>query len=157
MVRKAVFAAILAGLVIAGVVGCQPQGATERTYPVTGTVTLNNQPLADATVTFHPISGGKVAVGKTDASGKFTLTTAGTGQSGAIPGRYKVTVQKFESQEQPAAAPASGEYVEAPADTTPAPSKNVLPEKYADPNTSGFEAEVKAGENSFTFNLEQSS
>ena len=136
-------------------VGCQPGGPKERTYPVTGVVTLNNEPVADAAVTFHPAGSGKLAVGKTDASGKFTLTTTETGQSGAVPGRYRVTVAKYVSPEQPAAAAPAEEYQEEETETTPAPAQNVLPAKYADPGTSGFEVEVKAGENSFTFALEQ--
>jgi hypothetical protein len=135
--------------------GCQPGGPKERTYPVTGVVTLNNEPVADAAVTFHPAGSGKLAVGKTDASGRFTLTTTETGQSGAVPGRYRVTVAKYVSPEQPAAVAPSGEYQEQAPETTPAPAQNVLPAKYADPSTSGFEVEVKAGENSFTFALQQ--
>jgi len=135
--------------------GCQPGGAKERTYPVTGVVTLNNEPVADAAVTFHPAGSGKLAVGKTDAAGKFSLTTTETGQSGAVPGRYRVTVAKYVSPDQPAAAAPSGEYREQETETTPAPAQNVLPANYADPSTSGFEVEVKVGENSFTFSLEK--
>ena len=40
---------------------------------VTGTITLDNQPLADATVQFEPIQGGRWSAARTDASGKYEL------------------------------------------------------------------------------------
>ena len=40
---------------------------------VTGQVKMDGQPLADATVYFHPAAGGKDSVGKTDAHGNYEL------------------------------------------------------------------------------------
>jgi hypothetical protein len=57
---------------------------------VSGTVTLDGQPLENALVTFTPEGGGRGASGVTDASGKYLLATAG--QAGAVPGTHRVTV-----------------------------------------------------------------
>ncbi|MCL2348514.1 MAG: carboxypeptidase-like regulatory domain-containing protein [Planctomycetaceae bacterium] len=63
---------------------------------VTGTVTQGGQPLEGARVIFIPASGsGEGAGGKTDATGKFVLTTStGKEGSGTKPGEYRVTVAK---------------------------------------------------------------
>ena len=64
--------------------------------PVTGTVTLDTQPLEGATVTFSPMGTGTTdagpsSTGTTDADGKYTLTSA-EGFSGAVVGRHQVRV-----------------------------------------------------------------
>ncbi|MCA9268343.1 MAG: hypothetical protein KDA41_07720, partial [Planctomycetales bacterium] len=47
-----------------------------RTYAVTGTVTFDGAPLADAEVTFIPRAGqGRHSSGTTDAQGVFHLRT----------------------------------------------------------------------------------
>ncbi|MDR1924922.1 MAG: carboxypeptidase-like regulatory domain-containing protein [Planctomycetaceae bacterium] len=64
--------------------------------PVEGRVTLNGEPLADATVEFAPaeLNGGQHgASGVTDASGRFVLKT-NTESVGIAPGEYKVVVTK---------------------------------------------------------------
>lgn len=144
----------LLGLVLLLAAGC---GRTERagdrpaTAPTTGTVTYQGQPLADAMVTFHPQSAGasggqnRGAVGKTDASGNFALTTFEP-QDGAIPGKYRVTVTKTEG-----GAPAENPDPFAPA--APAP-KSLVPQAFTKPDSSGLTAEVKqGGENKFSFDL----
>lgn len=108
------------------------------TYPVTGEVYHNRQPVADASVVFT--SAGPLAKGTTDAAGKFTLRTFADGD-GAIAGTHRVTITK--NVAQPAAA------------DNPYPmTKNMLPAKYARPDTSALTADVKdTGENSFRFDL----
>lgn len=131
--------------------GCSGEKG-EPTYEVTGVVTLNDTPIEGATVTFIPPPGGRGAVGVTDASGRYKLTTD-VRDDGARVGQYKVTVAKYESQSTGAAAAASeGEYTEGSTEDAP-PAANVLPRKYADPSSSGFEANVVAGSNTFDFKL----
>lgn len=61
---------------------------------VSGTVEWEGGgPVSGATVTFMPESGGPSSTAITDDSGKFSLKT-GTGQSGAVPGKHKITVSK---------------------------------------------------------------
>lgn len=69
--------------------------------PVTGTVTYDGKPLADATVTFSPMGTtqeGPGAGGVTDASGKYTLETLaqnGKSKTGAVPGKYGVRISRM--------------------------------------------------------------
>ena len=53
-------------------VGCGGPHAAQ----VSGTVTLDNKPLPNANVTFHPAGrAGAVAYGQTDAQGGYVLST----------------------------------------------------------------------------------
>ena len=62
--------------------------------PVTGTVTLDNKPLAHATVYFTPENDamGKSSTAITDANGKYELVTSYGKETkkGAVPGKYRV-------------------------------------------------------------------
>lgn len=87
---------LLVAAVAVGAVGC---GAQEyKTAPVTGRVTLDNKPLADATVEFAPVSAGNknpgpTSVGVTDAEGRYTLTVGDDRKSkGAVVGKHKVII-----------------------------------------------------------------
>jgi hypothetical protein len=78
--------------------GCSKQdtGFTK----VEGTITYNGEAVEGATIIFSPTdSSGESATGKTDANGKFTLTTAGAQNagSGVKPGTYNVLVKKVET------------------------------------------------------------
>ena len=64
---------------------------------VTGTVLLDDLPLAEAQVVFSPVndSAGEGATGRTDEQGNFVLTTTtGKDGSGTKPGKYNVAVTK---------------------------------------------------------------
>jgi hypothetical protein len=155
---------------IALIVGCSQPGADRpATHPVTGTVTHNGSAVEGATVTFVATGGGHSATGITDGSGKYSLTTFASGD-GAVPGQYGVKIVKYEGGAEDAAGGAGEEPMEeggipdAPEagaaeeegtggaeDSGP---KNLLPEKYADPGTSGLDATVAEGNNTFDFPLE---
>jgi hypothetical protein len=154
----------LAGTVLA--LGCSQGDDRPATYQVTGTVTWNNGPVAGANVSFAPaVQGeGRAAVGETDSSGKYTLSTFG-GDDGAVPGAYNVTITKFEGgaeaggsddsggsedEAYDAAYDAAGGKMEAEAPQ----AKNLLPAKYADAKTSGLTKTVEAKDNVFDFVLE---
>ena len=77
------------GLLAVLIAGC---GGGLDLIPVSGTVTLDGQPVDGAAVVFVPVAGGPAASGSTDAGGKFRLTTVN--QPGAVPGEYNVTVTK---------------------------------------------------------------
>ena len=71
------------------------------TVPVSGKVTWRGDPVEKAIVTFSrgakDIALGEVAIGSTDADGRFELTTHFAGQAsgkGALPGDYEVTISK---------------------------------------------------------------
>lgn len=85
-------------LLLATLVGCGPP--PPQTIPVTGVVTLDGAPCADALVTFIPIeeTKGNGGAGYTDAEGKFTARLhdgqTGQGPPGLLPGKYKVLINK---------------------------------------------------------------
>jgi len=105
-------------------------------------------------VTFISTDGKSAAAGKTDSSGKYELV------GGAIPGTYKVKVEKFETPSVPAGGSQADiaenkSYKPTPEGAELPPPKNLLPAKYADPNQSGFTATVKeSGENRFDFQIQ---
>lgn len=73
--------------------GCG-DGGPKLNY-VAGTVTKGDKPLAGINVTFSPEVGPSSA-GVTNAEGKFIVVSA-TGKRGAIAGKHKVTIQKFQT------------------------------------------------------------
>lgn len=144
---------LLSCFLLTGCPGGGSAGSGLKTYPVTGVVTEKGQPIAGATVTFHPAGEGRGASGTTDANGTYRLSTAKPAD-GAMAGEYKVTVVKFDSA---AASGGSEEYVppkETGGSQPPPAPKNLLPAKYAEANASGLTATVKEGDNKIDFSLE---
>jgi len=131
--------------------GCAPAGL-EGTIAASGTVTHNGQPVEGATVVFSPEGEGRAASGLTDASGRFQLQTLNP-DDGVLPGKYQVAISKTQveggmSEEESQAYTA--EHGKSPEVTV----KDLLPEKYKSPATSGLAAEVTASDkNEFTFDL----
>ncbi len=68
--------------------GC---GGRSDLSQVSGRVTLDGQPLGDALVVFTPLTGGRPAAARTDASGNYTLVYDRQG-TGAIQGEHMVTI-----------------------------------------------------------------
>ena len=149
-------------------IGCT--GTTgPKTEPVSGVVTLDGNPLDGANVVFSPSGGGgKAAAGTTDSSGNYKLTTQNP-SDGAVVGSYQVSITKVEGS-----APAvdlsglseqekmkksmeayySSDRFKKQGGKAGGPEvKSLVPAKYGDPKTSGLTAEVKAGPNSFNFDL----
>ena len=107
------------------------------TAQVTGEVHYKGQPVEGATVVFS--SAGPPAQGITDAAGKFSLRTYES-EDGATLGTHRITISKL------LIPPTTAE--------NPYPiSKNLLPQKYSRPDTSGLSEEVNADANSFRFDL----
>jgi hypothetical protein len=76
--------------------GC---GGAHRTAPVSGRVTLNDQPLEGAAVLFSPVADGQAEPGPgsggiTDKDGRYTLTLTVPGKEipGALVGKHKVRI-----------------------------------------------------------------
>jgi hypothetical protein len=100
---------------------------------VSGVVTLDGQPLAEATVMFQPTQG-RASIATTDSAGKYSLTYL-DGVPGALLGAHKVIIRT----EIP------GE------DGQPPIAKEKLPKKYHEQTE--LTAEVKPGSNTFDFEL----
>lgn len=138
--------------VLALIAGCAPTGPDRpKTYPVTGTVTYKGEPVADANLNFQHVDGSAYSLAKTDASGKYELTTFEAGD-GAVPGEYKVSISKFEAVAS-TGTENEDEYTPPEDAGDPAPSKSLLPDKYRDPEASGLTATITEGPNSFDFEL----
>jgi len=142
------------------------------TRPVTGIVLYHGKPVQGATVLFsrgsRNIAAGEVAMGKSNAEGRFTLTTHFGSESdakGAPVGQYEVTVSKHippkgvsESQYQAmvdAANKLGATGVAVAPDKQPPPLVEMFPEQYSVVGKSKLTADVTAqGPNDFQFNLE---
>ncbi len=160
---------MLAGCMSVAIAGCGD--SKPATFPVTGVVTLDGKPVADAQITFVGEPPENSAATVTDAEGKYALATFSAGD-GARPGHYKIMVTKYAKGEEvsPYGAPPEDA---APVEQTPeaisaaysqgytgppkagwkAPKQsNDLPMKYASVATSGLQytVEEKAG----TFDIE---
>ena len=154
-VRVLVFTTV--GLWVAGLSGCGPRTRLEGLAPVEGTVTFRGKAVEGATVVFVPATAGKrAAIGTTDATGRFRLTTKDPGD-GAFPGPYAIAVSKTEASGGLSAAEAEawsrkrenfGKYPPAPTIT------EHLPGRYKAATTSGFQATVTAGRNTLNLTLE---
>ena len=62
--------------------------------PVSGKITLDGKPLADATVGFYPL-GANAAVtstGRTNGKGEYSLKTVMNDQTGAVVGKHRVSI-----------------------------------------------------------------
>jgi hypothetical protein len=145
---------LVVALALGCAAGCGGGGKSAsgpKTYPVSGVVTQGGKPVEGATLLFVSTDGKKSATGKTDSSGRYTLTTTKSGD-GAVAGQYKVAITKFDTGGTGAVDMSDPNY--APPDPSkPAPvAKNLLPEKYAKPDTSGLTATVKeSGDNKIDF------
>lgn len=92
--RSTAFLAMILGLLLAGCPGGASGGKRVPVYTVTGKVTMGGGPLAGAIVSFAPSEGQPTAVGRSNDSGVYTLTTYDSGD-GAAKGAYKITVMKI--------------------------------------------------------------
>jgi len=81
--------AALAALALT-VAGC---GSSDK-GSVSGTVTLDEQPLAGAFVRFAPEGDGSPSLARTDATGKYTLEFSRS-ESGAMIGEHVVSISTF--------------------------------------------------------------
>ncbi|TWT59843.1 carboxypeptidase-like regulatory domain-containing protein [Rubinisphaera italica] len=118
---------------------------------VSGKVTLNGNPLADAQVTFTPVDtdSGNTSSGTTDSSGAYELHYTGENM-GAIPGEHKVTIIVGEG-----ATPSFPEGVDpdklSPQERQKYAAAAVIPAKYNSEST--LTETVKSGPNTINFEL----
>ncbi len=116
-------------------IGCGKPAHIPDLGEVSGTVTLDSKPLANATVTFAP-TAGRPSAGTTNAAGQYSLSFVGD-YTGAMVGSHTVRI----STEQ---------YIEREDGTTDY-VKESIPPVYNKKST--LSASVKPGENTFDFEL----
>ncbi|WP_417388058.1 carboxypeptidase-like regulatory domain-containing protein [Gimesia sp.] len=137
--------------------GCSGGGTEVELEKVTGVVTMDGQPLANAVVVFIPDEGNP-STAQTDATGKYELAHRGNAM-GAVPGKHKVRITTGQppapendpdaDMSQSEAATGIGfEEMESPKKKT----KDPIPAKY-NTNTT-LTADVKQGENTIDFKLD---
>ena len=118
-----------------GLIGC---GNGDR-GTVTGTITLNGQPIGPGTIRFQPVDfrNSKVPSGadRFAEDGKYELET-GRGKQGLAPGEYLVIIDGATTgnEREPA-------------------QKSNIPSTYLNPTASGLKAIVKVGHNQIDFDL----
>jgi hypothetical protein len=147
-------ACLLCAILTPAISGCGGAAPSNRpkTIAVKGAVTYKGAPVADALLTFIPKDAkGKGAVGKTDASGQYQLTTFAPGD-GAVPGSYSVTIAKTTSK-SPLTEDQEHELMGKGMPLPPPVIKDELPVKYKQDKTSGLTAEVKEGAGPVNFDL----
>jgi len=115
--------------------GCGRDASRLPTHPVEGFVQFEGRPLPNAFVVLHPkgLADKKIlpAHAKTDAAGKFKASTYDSGD-GAIAGEYSVTVEYQELVKT-----VDGVFA----------GPNLLPPKYANPQTTDVSIHVAEGDN----------
>ncbi len=115
--------------------------------PTTITVTQNGTPLAGATVTLHPQTGGLQpwgCGGVTDSSGNISPTTRGN-FPGVAAGKFTVTVEKTDA-DPPIHVDGEMTAAQREADNK-RKTYDLVDPKFADPKTSGLEIEITSGKN----------
>ena len=117
--------------------GCAPEPAGPETFPASGIVTLEGAPVADAELTFYPVSkdngtgGGHARTGEDGAYEVSIYVDGGRATKPGLPaGKYSVVISKLET----AAGPPS----------LYKPPRNVLPAKYGAANSSKLKATVES-------------
>lgn len=128
-----------------------------ETYPSSGRVLYEGQPVVDAAVVFHTTVEATgysyLAVASTDKEGRFWLRTFNDGY-GAAAGRHQITVQKM----VPTGRIIEGTAYDGGPDFSGFPGDpemvSALPERFADTATSGlFTTVTEEGPNEFVVRL----
>ncbi len=68
-------------------------GSSHPTAPVSGTIKLDGQPVANRSVMYQPNGGGMASVGITDAAGHYTLKSLRGDFDGAVVGKHRVIIR----------------------------------------------------------------
>ena len=86
-------------LVLLSVVTCGCGGV--KIVPVSGTVTLDGQPLAGAHISFEPVEGTitETSTATTDTDGRYDLECLSSGRMGAVPGTHRVLITTVSSDD----------------------------------------------------------
>jgi len=134
MSHKFLLSAVLIGISTL-FLGCGGGAEVPELGTVSGTVTVDGNPLEGVVVTFQPVAGGRSSVGATDAEGRYSLSYTNEAD-GALIGMHKVMVTTPSESDAP--DPSGIE-------------KDPIPAHYNTKTT--LEKEVKAGDNTIDLEL----
>ncbi len=133
-------------LVLVCITGCGDSYSRPKLVKVSGSITLDGQPLPEASIILEPAVAGKEkgsynrsSNAMTDAEGKFQISTYGE-NDGLPVGKYKVAVVKQTRKNPPGMDPEMA----TPEQLAKVVVKDIVPVKYNDMTTSGLEVEVTA-------------
>ena len=129
---------LTAGVIVPAILLAAGCGDNSGLSQVRGRVTLDGQPLADATVLFTPVEGGSTSVGRTDSAGEYSLAYSAE-KWGAEPGPHQVWISTATSGD-------------ADSDPPLAPTIERVPPHYR--QRLGITVEVNPGRNDLDFPLE---
>lgn len=117
--------------------------------PVSGTVTVDGQPLAEGVVYFSPVgeTRGVPAFGRTDAQGRYTLGSDKLGKGTPV-GEYRVTIGKAVSAD--GSTPGGKDFDPM---TDAGTVRQLLPPKFSDPSATTLTATVEEGGKEIDFDL----
>lgn len=127
--------------------GCGRDARLPELVPLEGQVTLDGQPLSNATVTFLPTGDtkGRGAAAITDENGRYELEEQ-DGTLGVVVGSYRVAISKLVNLD---GSDFTGEDL-GPMDTN---ARELLPAKYSDLSQSEMTAEVPPDGSNIDFQL----
>lgn len=126
---------LIVGASLVALAGCRGENVPGLGR-VTGTVTLDGQPVADASVLFEGAKPGEPpSLAKTDGNGVYELYYS-RGHRGATIGEHAVYISTYR----------------APTDEDPQPKKETIPAKYN--GKSELKATVNRGQNNIDFALQ---
>ncbi|MDR0610828.1 MAG: carboxypeptidase-like regulatory domain-containing protein [Planctomycetaceae bacterium] len=130
------------------IIGCNGSSVI-KTDVVEGTITYKGVPVADANISFSPVSNGSPAYGRTDSQGKYKLQTPlGAVDQGTTPGEYVVIINKSEN------IPTGKKEIDPDGkEVDIMTSKSLLPTVYSSATTTPLKATVVSGKNVFDFDL----
>ncbi len=116
---------LIAVLVLIGLGGCV---GYDKVAPVSGTVTLDGDPVERASLLFEPEKGGRPSYGITDKQGNYKLFYSRT-QNGAEVGPSVVRISKLKDEDDDASAPQvriPKRYDKEPVKVTVLPRRNTI-------------------------------
>ena len=145
-----------------GLAGC-PGGTALRVEPVEGVVTVDGEPVPEASVEFVPVVEGEgyPSIGRTDEQGVYRLTAygpegvEGPHGGGTAPGEYYVGVRKTIVEAPMSAQEAQElgvEYQPLAYGDRPA-MEFIVPQRYNNPRQSGIQVTVDSGGNTIDIPL----
>lgn len=128
--------------------GCNSGGYSGPTGTVTGTVTLNGEPVPAGTNVAFVSDEGHTAAARVETGGQYKLAIAGKG--------HQIPVATYKVMVSPPVDTSPVDYnapMDAPAPEPAKPEEQAIPVKFHSTTTSGLSYKVEAGSNTIDIKL----